>query len=118
MGTPFTLAAGAAVAGLGVYAFYLRNDNSNPDMALFSGFGFRTLKLESTELVNHNTKKLRFELPDRSQPSGLSLTSSLLSVAIPEGRWFPVFRPYTPVNDLSESLPNSPFTHHTPSTAS
>ncbi|KAL1837735.1 hypothetical protein VTJ49DRAFT_3451 [Mycothermus thermophilus] len=102
MSTPFTLAAGAAVAGLGVYAWYTRSNNTQSDMPVFSSFGFRTLRLESTELISHNTKKLRFELPDRTQPSGLSLTSSLLAVSLPQGRWIPVLRPYTPVNDLSE----------------
>ena len=35
---------------------------------------FKSLRLESVEHVNHNTKKLRFELPDRDAVSGLGLT--------------------------------------------
>ncbi|KAL2267403.1 hypothetical protein VTJ83DRAFT_4680 [Remersonia thermophila] len=102
MSTPLTLTAGAAIAGLGVYAWYAHSSNTQSDMPVFSSFGFRSLRLESTELINHNTKRLRFELPDRTQTSGLSLTSSLLSVSLPKGRWIPVLRPYTPVNDLNE----------------
>ena len=92
----------AAIAGIGAYALYQRqNSAQKSEKPIFSSFGFHSLRLHSTELINHNTKKLRFELPDSSQPSGLSLTSALLTVAIPNGRWFPVLRPYTPVNDLS-----------------
>ncbi|KAK4247920.1 hypothetical protein C7999DRAFT_40791 [Corynascus novoguineensis] len=91
-----------AVAGIGAYAWYLRSSSTSGDKPVFSSFGFHSLRLESTELINHNTKKLRFELPDKSKPSGLSLTSALLTISFPKGRWFPVLRPYTPVNDLSE----------------
>jgi cytochrome-b5 reductase len=100
MGTQVAFAA--AVAGIGAYALYLRSSsNTKSDKPIFSSFGFHTLRLDSTELINHNTKKLRFELPDASKPSGLSLTSALLTISFPNGRWLPVLRPYTPVNDLS-----------------
>ena len=92
----------AAVAGIGAYAWYMRSSKSTAsDKPVFASFGFHSLRLESTELINHNTKKLRFALPDSSKPSGLSLTSALLTVSFPKGRWLPVLRPYTPVNDLS-----------------
>ncbi|AEO67148.1 uncharacterized protein THITE_2088630 [Thermothielavioides terrestris NRRL 8126] len=101
MSTPVAVAA--AVAGIGACAWYLRsNSTASSDKPIFSSFGFHTLRLHSTELINHNTKKLRFELPDASKPSGLSLTSALLTVSWPTGRWLPVLRPYTPVNDLNE----------------
>lgn len=118
MSTQVAVAAG--VAGLGIYAFYLRRNASGsatgaalatnmdakdlkPGKLPLSGFGFHSLRVHSTELVNHNTKKLRLELPDPSQPSGMGLTSALLTVSIPKGRWLPVLRPYTPTNDLSKS---------------
>lgn len=92
----------AAIVGIGAYALYMRqNGTKKLDKPIFSSMGFHSLKLQSTELINHNTKKLRFELPDASQPSGLSLTSALLTISFPNGRWVPVLRPYTPVNDLS-----------------
>ncbi|KAK1780232.1 hypothetical protein QBC45DRAFT_115007 [Copromyces sp. CBS 386.78] len=117
MSTQVAVAAG--VAGLGIYAFYLRQNASGsatgaalatnmdakdlkPGKLPLSGFGFHSLRLHSTELVNHNTKKLRFELPDPSQPSGLGLTSALLTISFPKGRWLPVLRPYTPTSDLNE----------------
>ena len=106
MGTQVAIAA--AVAGIGAYAWYLRSNSTPSDKPVFSSFGFRTLRLDSTELINHNTKKLRFELPDASKPSGLSLTSALLTVSFPNGRWIPVLRPYTPVNDLSALVPSKP----------
>lgn len=99
------VAVAAAVAGIGAYALYLRSTaTASPPTGkpIFSSFGFRTLKLQSTELVNHNTKRLRFELPDATQLSGLTLSSALLTVSIPNGRWLPVLRPYTPVNDIDE----------------
>lgn len=36
-----------------------------------SGFSFQNLKLESSEVVNHNTKRLRFQLPEKDAVSGL-----------------------------------------------
>ncbi|CAI7672343.1 unnamed protein product [Penicillium bialowiezense] len=68
----------------------------------FAGFGFTTLRLHSTKDVNHNTKRLVFEFPDPTATSGLSLTSSLLTLTRPEGRWLPVPRPYTPISDLDQ----------------
>ncbi|KAK3358290.1 ferredoxin reductase-like protein [Lasiosphaeria ovina] len=68
------VAVAAAVAGVGAYALYLRN---------LASFGFHSLRLHSTELVSHNVKRLRFELPNSTQPSGLSLTSALLTISIP-----------------------------------
>ncbi|KAK3943292.1 hypothetical protein QBC46DRAFT_44574 [Diplogelasinospora grovesii] len=107
-----SVAVAAAVAGVGVYALYLRRSSaaqitgadakSGSGKPIFGSFGFHSLRLHSTELINHNTKKLRFELPDPSQPSGLSLTSALLTVSFPSGRWLPVLRPYTPTNPLDE----------------
>ena len=35
--------------------------------------GFLDLKLSNVEIVNHNTKRFRFELPDKDQVSGLNI---------------------------------------------
>lgn len=68
----------------------------------FESLGFKSLKLDSIEEVNHDTKRFRFALPDGDESvSGIKLTSALLSMSWPTGRWAPVFRPYTPVSDLS-----------------
>ncbi|OQE07315.1 hypothetical protein PENVUL_c014G08976 [Penicillium vulpinum] len=99
----------AAVTLLGVGAYYAgsrltptANAKSNEPPKVFSGFGFTTLRLQSTKDVNHNTKRLVFEFPDQNAISGLSLTSALLTISRPEGRWFPVIRPYTPISDLNQ----------------
>ncbi len=105
MGTT-QVAFAAAVAGIGAFAWYRSSSSAPSDKPVFSSFGFQTLRLDSTELINHNTKKLRFALPDSSKPSGLSLTSALLTISFPNGRWLPVLRPYTPTNDLSTRSPS------------
>lgn len=107
----------ASLAGLvGAYVFYKRKfAPAKPNRPIFSSFGFHTLRLHSTEQVNHDTKRLRFELPDPNVPSGLSPTSALLTVTFPNDRWLPVARPYTPVNDLSMWTPDP---NSTPSIAS
>ncbi|RKU40963.1 hypothetical protein DL546_003154 [Coniochaeta pulveracea] len=100
MATPLTITA--AVAGLGAYAMYARNRGDSVVKEPFSSFGFHTLPLESSELANHNTKRLRFQLPDKEVKSGLSLTSAVLTITFPGGGWLPCIRPYTPTNDLNE----------------
>ena len=82
-----------AVIGGGLYAASLQNGPQNqsapppsatnrivqdpskspkePKKIFTSGFTFQDLKLESSEIVNHNTKRLRFELPDKDAVSGL-----------------------------------------------
>ncbi|OAA66883.1 NADH-cytochrome b5 reductase [Niveomyces insectorum RCEF 264] len=104
-----TVLVAAAAVAVGAYAFYTRRfataqaeSVNTPPKPTFSGVGFRTLTLTSTESVNHNVKHLRFALSDPQATSGLSLTSALLTVSWPKGRWLPVLRPYTPVNDLDD----------------
>lgn len=41
---------------------------------VFGSFGPKTLRLQSVDQVNHNTKRLVFEFPDQSAKSGLNLT--------------------------------------------
>ncbi|KAJ5092127.1 hypothetical protein NUU61_006997 [Penicillium alfredii] len=76
-------------------------ESSEPPI-VFSGFGLTTLRLQSAKLVNHNTKRLVFEFPDQNTRSGLSLTLALLTITRPEGQWFPVLRPYTPISSLDQ----------------
>ncbi|PQE15882.1 hypothetical protein CJF31_00008469 [Rutstroemia sp. NJR-2017a BVV2] len=83
--------------------------------------GFISLKLDSVELVNHNTKKLRFELPEQDQVSGLRVASALLTKYKGPAMEKPVLRPYTPVSDegekgyidlLIKKYPNGPMSEH------
>ncbi|KAI0879790.1 ferredoxin reductase-like protein [Annulohypoxylon maeteangense] len=95
-----------AGTGAGLYYTYMRSvvhaDSGAPKHVFGSGPAFLSLKLESTETVNHNTKRLRFKLPEPDSVSGLSLTSALLTFSWPGGSMLPVLRPYTPINALDE----------------
>jgi cytochrome-b5 reductase len=61
--------------------------------------GFISLKLESVENINHNTKKFRFALPEEDAVSGLHIASALLTKYKGPEMEKPVIRPYTPVSD-------------------
>ncbi|KAI0178493.1 NADH-cytochrome b5 reductase [Hypoxylon sp. FL1284] len=99
-------AVAVAGAGAGLYYTYfggvVHADSGAPKSAFGAGPAFLSLQLESSEAVNHNTKRLRFRLPDADTVSGLPLTSALLTFSWPKGRYTPVLRPYTPINDLDE----------------
>lgn len=49
-------------------------DSGSPKRLFTGGPAFLSLPLESSESVNHNTKKLRFSFPDKDAVSGLSVT--------------------------------------------
>ncbi|KAL9596880.1 MAG: hypothetical protein Q9219_005506 [cf. Caloplaca sp. 3 TL-2023] len=65
--------------------------------------GWLDLKLDSVEEVNHNTKKFRFALPDKTDVAGLSVASALLTKYKGPEMEKPVIRPYTPVSDENTS---------------
>ncbi|KAH7155826.1 oxidoreductase NAD-binding domain-containing protein [Dactylonectria estremocensis] len=99
-----TLTAGGI--GLGILSKLMigtaRAESNVPSKVFKGGPAFVSLPLESSEAVNHNTKRLRFKLPQQDAVSGLALTSALLTLSFPEGRWLPVPRPYTPVSASDE----------------
>jgi cytochrome-b5 reductase len=78
-------AFGAAVVGGGTaYAGYSLYKNSSPSIIrsayadappgpkkIFPASGFVDFRLESSEMVNHNVKRLRFELPDKDAVTGM-----------------------------------------------
>ena len=94
-----------------------------PKSAAFTGGdqGWIDLKLESVEELNHNTKKFRFELPDKDNVSGLQIActytltklpfryQSVLTDVYPAAALLtkykgpemekPAIRPYTPTSD-------------------
>lgn len=112
------LVVGAAGAYFGTqHLIPTAHAESKEPPKVFGGFGFRSLRLRSSEAVNHNTKRLVFEFPDENAQSGLPLTceymksdlyeailnkalAALLTFSRPEGRLFPVLRPYTPISSL------------------
>jgi cytochrome-b5 reductase len=61
--------------------------------------GWISLKLDKVEIINHNTKKLRFALPEEDAVSGLHVASALLTKYKGPEMEKPVIRPYTPVSD-------------------
>ncbi|KAI0134313.1 oxidoreductase NAD-binding domain-containing protein [Xylariales sp. AK1849] len=101
-----TIIGTVAAAGLGM-AIYSRTSmstahaDSGAPKKLFSGMVMTSLPLESSESVNHNTKRLRFKLPEDTI-SGYPMTSAVLTYSWPKGRWTPVIRPYTPINSPDE----------------
>ncbi|KAL4785452.1 hypothetical protein BJX76DRAFT_324675 [Aspergillus varians] len=100
------------VGGIGAYtastyfnkSALAESPNSTPQKVFGRGGpAFKYLRLQSEENVNHNTKRLRFELPGgENSQSGLRLTSALLTFSKPAGSWLPAVRPYTPVSKLDE----------------
>ncbi|CAK7272312.1 NADH-cytochrome b5 reductase [Sporothrix epigloea] len=61
--------------------------------------GFVPLSVESVNTLSHNTKIVRFKLPEADQTSGMHAASALLTRFTPEGEDKSVIRPYTPVSD-------------------
>ncbi|KAF5133879.1 NADH-cytochrome b5 reductase 2 [Metarhizium anisopliae] len=78
------------------------DSRASPPKVFGSGPAFFSLPLESADMVNHNTRLLRFKFADKEAVSGLPVNSSVLALSWPEGRWFPVIRPYTPISATDE----------------
>ena len=71
-----TLAAGGIGAGIMAKLLFgnASAESDAPTKIFKGGPAFVSLPLESAELVNHNTKRLRFKLPQENAVSGLPLT--------------------------------------------
>lgn len=80
--TLFKYAAAGAVS-IGVFSRLMSTtvhaDSGARPKTFGKGPAFVSLQLESSEAVSHNTKRLRFKLPDPEAVSGLSLTCMSLS---------------------------------------
>ncbi|GKT64765.1 nadh-cytochrome b5 reductase [Colletotrichum tofieldiae] len=68
--------------------------------------GFVSLKLEDVEIVNHNTKKFRFKLPEDDMVSGLEVASAVLTKYKGPEDEKATLRPYTPTSDEGEFAPS------------
>lgn len=80
-----------------------------PKKALTGGDqGFVSLKLEAVENVNHNTKKLRFKLPEDDMVSGLDVASAVLTKYKGPDDEKATLRPYTPISDEGMLPPSFP----------
>lgn len=97
-------------AGVGGAAYYYFGGSSPaaanaaaavaPKKALTGGDqGFVPLTLEAVDVVNHNTKKFRFKLPEDNMVSGVEIASAILTKFQAEGAEKPTLRPYTPISD-------------------
>ena len=97
--------------------------SSAPSKKIFTGGdqGFVSLKLDSVENINHNTKKLRFSLGDDEAVSGLNVASALVTKYKGPEMEKPVIRPYTPTSDedtkgfldlIIKKYPNGPMSSH------
>ncbi|KAM3540016.1 hypothetical protein ARSEF1564_007042 [Beauveria bassiana] len=96
-----TVAGASMVIAVGSRKFSTsaRLDSPAAPRKIFSGgLALCSLPLEESDMVSHDTKRLRFKLPESSAVSGLPLTSALLTFSWPAGHWFPVIRPYTPIS--------------------
>ncbi|KAK8058820.1 hypothetical protein PG994_009268 [Apiospora phragmitis] len=135
---PLLYAAGAAGVGGAAYYFTATPSGKSvahkaekevkgvasgtPKVALTGGDqGFISLLLEDSEVLNHNTKRLRFKLPEDDMVSGLHVASAILTKFKTEGMEKPVLRPYTPTSDENEKgfmeliikkYPNGPMSTH------
>ncbi|KAH7155406.1 hypothetical protein B0J13DRAFT_521563 [Dactylonectria estremocensis] len=95
---------------------------AEPKKAFLGGEqGWVSLKVSEVEVVNHNTKRIRFELPEKDQVSGLPVTSAVLTKFKAEGAEKATLRPYTPTSDEDEQgfvdlvvkkYPNGPMSSH------
>ncbi|KAK6069281.1 oxidoreductase NAD-binding domain-containing protein [Seiridium cupressi] len=133
--SPLLFVGGAAVAGGAGYYFLATPQGKNtaqkieqkvesgPAKQAFTGGdqGFISLLLDDVEIVNHNTKKLRFKLPEDDMVSGLKIASALLTKYKDAGAEKPVLRPYTPTSDedtkgylelIVKKYPNGPMSTH------
>ena len=102
-----TTAAATAVVGTALYMSRpapLRLDSayrepsktlSFPRSMIFS----QSLKVKAVEQVNHDTKRITFELPGGEREiSGVPASSAILTQHTAPGDWLPTLRPYTPIS--------------------
>jgi cytochrome-b5 reductase len=69
-----TTATGFVAYGLYSYTTKAAGSERGKPATAFRGIGLTSLRLHSIQALNHQTKLLRFELPEQNSHSGLSLT--------------------------------------------
>lgn len=124
---PIYTAVGATGLAVGLYRYYsgaaATAEVPIERSKVFTGGdqGWVDLKLSEIEVLNHNTKRLRFEFPDKESVSGLQIASALLTKFKPAGAEKAVLRPYTPISDEDQPgyldlvvkvYPNGPMSEH------
>ena len=126
------VAGAAALGGAGYYFLGSSSTTSKvaaaaaaaaPAKPTFTGGdqGFLSLKLSEVEIVNHNTKRFRFELPEADQVTGLPVASAILTKYKGPNDQKATLRPYTPISDedakgymdlLIKKYPDGPMSTH------
>ena len=96
-----------AAVGIGAAGYYYYTSTTGSPIVGDKAFkggdqGFISLKLESVEKYNHNTKKLRFALPNENDVSGLPITSAVITKYKGPNDEKATIRPYTPVSATDE----------------
>ncbi|KIX00810.1 uncharacterized protein Z518_09875 [Rhinocladiella mackenziei CBS 650.93] len=136
--TPWIVGAAAIGAGIAGYSFLGSNkatadapkpaedakamSKEAPSKTFTGGDqGFIDLKLAEVLPYNHNTKRFKFELPEKDHVSGLHVASAVITRYKAPDQEKPVVRPYTPINDedakgylelLVKVYPNGPMSEH------
>ncbi|KKK23542.1 hypothetical protein ARAM_000874 [Aspergillus rambellii] len=124
---PVYAAVGATGLGIGLYRYYSSGATTaeapkdRPKVFTGGDQGWIDLKLLDSETLSHNTKRLRFEFPDKEAVSGLEVASVLLTKFTPAEGEKAVIRPYTPTSDeeqpgylelVVKRYPNGPMSEH------
>ncbi|KAI5927298.1 hypothetical protein F4810DRAFT_722460 [Camillea tinctor] len=120
VGAYFYSSSGSKVEGKAKEA--LASATGEPKKAFTGGDqGFISLVLKDVEIINHNTKRLVFKLPEDDMVSGVVVTSALLTKFKAPGAEKATLRPYTPTNDedakgylelIVKKYPNGPMSTH------
>ncbi|KAL1970606.1 hypothetical protein VTN77DRAFT_4250 [Rasamsonia byssochlamydoides] len=101
---PILLGIGAIGIGVGVYRYTQQKSASSepkerPKVFVGGDQGWVELRLGETEDLSPNTKRLRFEFPDKEAVSGVQVASAILTKYKPPTGDKAIIRPYTPVSD-------------------
>lgn len=99
-----TVLAGAVATTYYTRKQPLRLDSAGPPKQTFSFpssmIFAKQLTVTGVEQINHDTKRITFALPGGpNDVSGIPSGAALLTQHTPAGRFFPVLRPYTPIQD-------------------
>ncbi|CAK36895.1 NADH-cytochrome b5 reductase 2 [Aspergillus awamori] len=122
---PIYAAVGITGVGVGLYRYNSATAEApaavdRPKVFKGGDQGWFDLKLSEIEVLNHNTKRLRFEFEDKEALSGLQVASALLTKFKPADAKA-VIRPYTPTSDeetpgyidlVVKVYPNGPMSEH------
>jgi cytochrome-b5 reductase len=99
---PFATAGATALAG---YTYYQTSNKLSAESkaALIGDDQWVDIKVKEVITINHNVKRVIFELPSSEHVLGLSTASCVLTKFIRPENGKAVIRPYTPVSDPAQT---------------